>query len=69
MIIIGEFKFLELSSGQFILSGFKIFLISNNLVKKIGIPNILIQNASTVGALDLGFYSISNGENFIFLKN
>ena len=36
MIIIGE-SALELSSGQFILSGFKNFLISNNLVKKIGI--------------------------------
>ena len=33
MIIIGE-SALELSSGQFILSGFKNFLISNNLVKK-----------------------------------
>ena len=68
MIIIGE-SALELSSGQFILSGFKNFLISNNLVKKDWNPlNILIQNASTVGALDLGFYSISNGENFTFFE-
>ena len=68
MIIIGE-SALELSSGQFILSGFKNFLISNNLVKKDWNPlNILIQNASTVGALDLGFYTISNGENFTFFE-
>ena len=68
MIIIGE-SALELSSGEFILSGFKNFLISNNLVKKDWNPlNILIQNASTVGALDLGFYNISNEENFTFFE-
>ena len=53
IIIIGE-SALELKSGGFIFEEFKKFLINNNLINESwnGL-NILIQNASTVGLLDL----------------
>ncbi len=53
IIIIGE-SALELKSGAFIFEEFKKFLIKNNLINDDwnGL-NILIQNASTVGLLDL----------------
>ena len=53
IIIIGE-SALELKSGGYIFEEFKKFLIKNNLINENwnGI-NILVQNASTVGLLDL----------------
>ena len=55
MIIIGE-SALELASGKFIFEGIKNFLIKNNFINENwNALNVLIQNASTVGALDLGF--------------
>jgi len=53
LIIIGE-SALELNSGGYIFEEFKRFLIKNNLINENwnGL-NILVQNASTVGLLDL----------------
>ncbi len=53
IIIIGE-SALELKSGKYIFEEFKRFLIKNNLINENwnGL-NILVQNASTVGLLDL----------------
>ena len=53
IIIIGE-SALELKSGRYIFEEFKKFLIKNNLINENwnGI-NVLVQNASTVGLLDL----------------
>ncbi len=53
IIIIGE-SALELKSGEYIFEEFKRFLIQNNLINENwnGL-NILVQNASTVGLLDL----------------
>jgi NADH-quinone oxidoreductase subunit G len=53
IIIIGE-SALELNSGGYIFEEFKKFLIKNNLINESwnGL-NILVQNASTVGLLDL----------------
>ena len=60
IIIIGE-SALELKSGGYIFEEFKKFLIKNNLINENwnGL-NILVQNASTVGLLDL---KILQGEN------
>ena len=53
MIIIGE-SALELKSGGYIFEEFKKFLIKNNLINgNWNGLNILVQNASTVGLLDL----------------
>ena len=53
IIIIGE-SALELESGKFIFEGLKNFLLKKNFInEKWNSLNILIQNASTVGALDL----------------
>ena len=69
MIIIGE-SALELKSGQYIFEEFKKFLIANNLINKNwNSLNILIQNASTVGLLDLQILSEKKENNFIFFDN
>ena len=53
IIIIGE-SALELKSGEYIFEELKTFLIKKNFInEKWNALNILIQNASTVGALDL----------------
>jgi len=72
IFILGESVF-ELKNSRYILEKTKDFLIDNNFINENwnGL-NILIQNASTVGAIDLGFYSIEKNNNFIFfdkLKN
>ena len=42
-------------------------MIENNYINETwNALNILIQNASTVGAIDLGFYNINKDNNFIF---
>ena len=60
IIIIGE-SALELDSGQFIFENIKKFLLENNFItENWNALNILVQNASTVGAIDLGFYNKKN---------
>ena len=70
IIIIGE-SALELKSAKFILQGIKKFLKENNFINdNWNAFNVLLQNASSVGAIDLGFFEKDN--SFIFfnkLKN
>ena len=72
IIIIGE-SALNSSAGKYIFESIKKFLYENNLIKKDwNALNILTQNASRVGAIDLGLYSINSDDNFDFftkLKN
>jgi NADH-quinone oxidoreductase subunit G len=72
IFIIGE-SALELESAKYIFEETKNFLINNNFINDDwNALNILIQNASSVGALDLGFYNIEDKNNFLFfdkLKN
>ena len=66
IVIIGE-SALELKSGEFILEGIKDFLFKNNFItEQWNAFNILIQNASTVGAIDLNFLDIDKKNNFNF---
>ena len=66
IFIIGE-SVLELKNSKYILEKTKNFLIENNFINESwNAFNILIQNASTVGAIDLGFFNINNNNNFIF---
>ena len=72
IIIIGE-SALELKSGGYIFEEFKRFLIKNNLINENwnGL-NILVQNASTVGLLDLKILQGKNAKSSSFfddLKN
>ena len=60
IVIIGE-SALEMESGQFIFESIKEFLFKNNFInEKWNALNILTQNASTVGCLDLKFFSSKN---------
>jgi NADH-quinone oxidoreductase subunit G len=72
IFIIGE-SVLELENSKYILEATKNFLIEKNFINETwNALNILVQNASTVGAIDLGFYNIEKNNNFIFfdkLKN
>ena len=68
MIIIGE-SALELESGKFIFEGIKNFLIKNNFVNENwNALNVLVQNASTVGALDLGFFNTKKNNSSDFFS-
>ena len=69
IIIIGE-SALELKSGKYIFEELKSFLIKNNLINKDwNALNILPQNASTVGLLDLKILSDKKGDDFSFFDN
>ena len=70
IIIIGE-SALELKSAKFILQGIKKFLKENNFINdNWNAFNVLLQNASSVGAIDLGFFEKDNSFNFFNkLKN
>ena len=70
IIIIGE-SALELESAKFILQGIKKFLKENNFINENwNAFNVLLQNASSVGAIDLGFFEKDNSFNFFNkLKN
>ncbi len=69
IIIIGE-SVLELESGNYIFEEIKNFLIQNNKISKEWNPlNILIQNASTVGLLDLKILPDQKENNFTFFNN
>ncbi|MFL2852848.1 MAG: NADH-quinone oxidoreductase subunit NuoG [Candidatus Pelagibacter sp.] len=66
IIIIGE-SALELKSGKFIFEEIKNFLMKKNLInEEWNALNILVQNASTVGLLDLKMISKENENDFIF---
>ena len=68
IVIIGE-SALELESGQFIFESIKKFLIENNFINESwNALNILIQNAASVGAIDLGFFNKNKKNNFDFFK-
>ena len=69
IIIIGE-SALELESGKYIFEEIKNFLIQNNKISQEWNPlNILIQNASTVGLLDLKIIPDQKENNFTFFNN
>ena len=64
IVIIGE-SALELESAKFILQGIKKFLKENNFINdNWNAFNVLLQNASSVGAIDLGFFEKDNSFNF-----
>jgi len=66
IIIIGE-SALELNSGKYIFEETKAFLIKNKFItKNWNALNILSQNASTVGAIDLKFLNYDENNNFPF---
>jgi len=66
IIIIGE-SALELPSGKFIFEELKDYLINNNFInEEWNALNVLVQNASTVGLLDLKMLSQEKNNNFIF---
>tara|TARA_S200000501_G_C20855996_1_gene757770 strand:- start:1221 stop:3281 length:2061 start_codon:yes stop_codon:yes gene_type:complete len=66
IIIIGE-SALELKSGKYIFEEIKKFLKNNNFInEEWNALNVLVQNASTVGHIDLKLLSSSNDNNFIF---
>ncbi len=69
IIIIGE-SVLELKSGGYIFEGFKKFLNNNNFINENwNSLNILVQNASTVGLLDLKILQDKNENYSPFLDN
>ena len=70
IVIIGE-SALELESARFILQGIKKFLKENNFINdNWNAFNVLLQNASSVGAIDLDFFEKDNSFNFFNkLKN
>jgi NADH-quinone oxidoreductase subunit G len=66
IFIIGE-SALYSSTGKYVLESLKKFLIDNNFINTHwNALNILTQQASRVGAIDLGVYSIDVTNNFIF---
>ena len=66
IVIIGE-SALNGKSGEYIFETLKNFLLINNFINKDwNALNILSQNASRVGAIDLGVYSVTEKENFVF---
>lgn len=66
IVIIGD-SALYGKSGKYIFETLKNFLSVNNFVKKDwNALNILTQQASRVGAIDLGVYSINEKDNFLF---
>jgi len=66
IIIIGE-SALHGKTGQYIFETLKSFLLSNNFIKEDwNALNILNQQASKVGAIDLDVYSINKKGNFSF---
>ncbi|MBA1338972.1 MAG: NADH-quinone oxidoreductase subunit G [Pelagibacterales bacterium] len=65
-VIIGE-SALELKSGKYIFEELKNYLKVNNFInEEWNALNILVQNASTVGLLDLKMLSQKEDNNFIF---
>jgi len=68
IIIIGE-SALYGKTGEYIFETIKNFLIKNNFIREDwNALNILTQQASRVGSIDLGVYSIEENENFSFFN-
>ena len=66
VVIIGE-SALHGKAGQYIFESLKTFLSDNNfMTNSWKALNILTQQASRVGAIDLGFYNIKKENNFLF---
>ena len=66
IIIIGESALCK-NTGQYIFESLKNFLLNNNFIKKDwNALNILTQQASRVGAIDLGIFIENEKENFTF---
>jgi NADH-quinone oxidoreductase subunit G len=66
IVIIGESALLG-KTGKYVFETLKNFLFENNFIgKNWNSLNILNQHASRVGAIDLGVYSISEKDNFLF---
>ena len=66
IIIIGESALYD-KTGQYVFETLKSFLFNNNFIKENwNALNILTQQASRVGALDLGVYLINDNKNFSF---
>ena len=66
IVIIGE-SALEMKSGQFIFEEIKEYLNKNNFIREEwNALNVLIQNASTVGSLDLKLINSTKENNFQF---
>ncbi|MDC0232181.1 NADH-quinone oxidoreductase subunit NuoG [Pelagibacteraceae bacterium] len=66
MIIIGE-SALYGEAGRYTFETIKKFLFTNNFIRNDwNALNVLTQQASRVGALDLGLYSIAKNDNFSF---
>ena len=69
IIVIGE-STLELKSGKYIFEELKKFLVNNNLINENwNALNILTQNASTVGLLDLKILPTEKEDNSSFFNN
>ena len=68
IIIIGQ-SALYGEKGQYIFESMKNFLLNNNFINENwNALNVLNQQASRVGALDLGIYSINKNDNFSFFN-
>ena len=68
LIIIGESALFG-EAGKYIFEKIKNFLFENQFInKEWNALNILTQQASRVGAIDLGIYSINNRDNFSFFN-
>ena len=69
IIIIGE-SALNGNAGKYIFESLKKFLYENNFITSgWNALNILTQQASRVGSIDLGLYTINNDDNFSFFNN
>ena len=63
LIIIGQ-SALSSKSGKYIFESIKSFLMKNDKINSDWNPiNIISENASTVGSLDLGIYNTLDGSN------
>ncbi len=68
IIIIGE-SALELKSGKYLFEELKDFLKKNNFINDDwNALNILIQNSSSVGLIDLNLLSVSENDNYVFFN-
>ena len=68
MIFIGE-SALSGESGQYIFESLKNFIEKNNFIRKDwNALNILSQQASRVGGIDLGIFMINENDNFTFFN-
>ena len=66
LVIIGESALHE-KVGEYIFESIKKFLLQNNFInEEWNALNILNQQASSVGAIDLGMYLINENNNFLF---